>query len=453
MAGAVRAERLCKVYAETHGLRDVARALLGMRPAPGPARAAVDGVDIDLGRGESLGVVGRNGSGKTTLLRLLTGALPPTSGHVHVQGRVAALIDLAAGIDPRFSGRENALLLMMLAGRGRAEARAALPEVRAFSGLGDAFEAPVQRYSTGMTLRLAFSAIMASDPDVLLVDEVLAVGDAFFQQRCLLRVRQLQDRGTTVVLVSHDPSAILGFCDRAMWLEHGRVACSGEPAKVVREYTAAHYRDPGSLEATLEDGLPTLVPGADGAPEPASRLPNVDARHGDARARITGIALRDDRGRALAAPTPGAPVRVAITLLARGRVGSPVVGFSLRNRIGDIVAATNTAHVGHALPPLEAGQRLHVEFRLPWPAFASGAFSLSPAVADGTLDAHVMNDWVDNALVTEVHNPDARYGWIALAGASVRCAIDDAPDAADEGPGDDANGAPTARAPGGETRR
>jgi len=425
VAFAVRAAGLRKIYPEARGLRDLARALLGRPPAPARGRAALDGIDLELERGESLGVIGRNGSGKTTLLRLLTGSLPPTAGTVQVEGRVVALIDLAAGIDPRFSGRENAQLLLMLAGRTRAQARDRLEDVRAFSGLGADFEAPVQRYSTGMTLRLAFSALMASDPDVLLVDEVLAVGDAFFQQRCLLRVRQLQQRGMTVVLVSHDPSAILGFCDRALWLEHGRVACSGDPAKVVREYMAAHYRDPSALDSAPEDEAPALMPGVDGAPEPALSLPNIDARHGDARARIEGIALRDDLGRPLASPVPGVPLRIAISLRASARIAAPVVGFSLRNRIGDIVAATNTAHEGHALPALEPGQRLHVEFRLPWPPFASGSFSLSPAVADGSIDLHVMNDWVDNALVTEVHNPAARYGWIALAGASVRCAIDD----------------------------
>jgi hypothetical protein len=274
-----------------------------------------------------------------------------------------------------------------------------------------------------MTLRLAFSAIMASEPSVLLVDEVLAVGDAFFQQRCLLRIRQLQERGCTVVLVSHDPSSILGFCDSAIWLESGRIACSGDPGKVVREYAGAGYRDATSLEASPSDHHTALTPGAGGDVLPADLLPNIDSRHGDERARIDGIELRDDRSRPIDAPKPGVPIRVVVSLSAIERIEAPVVGFSLRNRIGEIVSATNTAHLGQTLPALQAGQRLSVEFRCIWPPFTSGSFSLSPAVADGSLSAHIMNDWVDNALVLEAHNPDARYGWIDLPGTSVRCAL------------------------------
>lgn len=419
----VTVSRLRKAYPGELRFADAWRALIGAAPREYDGRPAIDDIDFEIERGASLGVIGRNGSGKTTLLRILAGALPPTSGQVHVEGRVAALIDLAAGIDPRFDGRENALMLMMLGGCTRAEARARIDSVREFSGLGDAFEEPLRSYSSGMTLRLAFSSIMASEPDVLLVDEVLAVGDAFFQQRCLLRIRQLQEGGCTVVLVSHDPSSILGFCDTAIWLEQGRIACSGDPAKVVREYAGASYRDPASLETAPGDRLPALVPGAGGDLRPADELPNIDSRHGDARARVAGIELRDDRSRPLAAPQSGAPVRVVVSLRASERIAAPVVGFSLRNRLGDIVAATNTAHEGQALPPLEAGQHLSVEFRCIWPPFSSGSFSLSPAIADGSLDAHVMNDWVDNALVTEVHNPNARYGWIELAGTSVRCSL------------------------------
>ena len=232
---AISIESVRKAYLLQATLRDALRALaFGRLSSTG--KEALAGIDLEIEAGTTLGVVGRNGSGKTTLLRILAGVLRPTEGRVRTNGRIAGLLELSAGIDPNFSGGENAILLGVMAGATRREMRARLDAIREFSGLGEAFDQPVRSYSSGMSLRLAFSTAVHSDPEILLIDEVLAVGDAFFQQSCLLRIRQLQARGCTIVLVTHDPSAVLGFCSRAIWLEHGRIVCSGDPAKVVREY-------------------------------------------------------------------------------------------------------------------------------------------------------------------------------------------------------------------------
>jgi ABC-type polysaccharide/polyol phosphate transport system ATPase subunit len=367
-------------------------------------------------------VIGRNGSGKTTLLRLLAGVLEPTTGKVSVRGRVAALIDLAAGVDPGFTGSENALLLGMLAGSARAEMGELLGPIRDFSGLGSAFDEPVRGYSAGMVLRLAFAAAVHAEPEILLVDEVLAVGDAFFQQRCLRRIRSLQERGCTTVLVTHDPSAVISFCDRAMWLEHGRIACAGEPSKVVREYMGARYGETASLEESL---LTSEVPVAEGDVEiePARGIPNVDHRYGDQRAVIVGVVLRDAAGRSLAEPRAGEMVKVVVTCLCREALRAPIVGFTLRSRLGEVVSASNTAYEGRPLPGLEPGDRITVEFALKWPGFASGTFAFSPAIAEGTLDRHHMSDWIDNAMVAEVANPEVRYGWLRLEEVSVQWSL------------------------------
>jgi len=286
----------------------------------------------------------------------------------------------------------------MLAGATRHEMADRVDRVRGFSGLGAAFDEPVRGYSAGMVLRLAFASAVHADPDVLLVDEVLAVGDAFFQQRCLRRIRELQARGCTCVLVTHDPAAVISFCDQALWLEHGRAACAGDPAKVVREYMGARYRD----EAALDES-PLAPRSVERAEEvelaPARGIANVDHRYGDERATIEGIALRDERGGPLAAPAAGELLRVVITIRGHARIDAPIVGFTLRGHLGEIITATNTAYERRQLPPLGAGDRLSVEFALRWPPFASGTFSLSPAIADGTLDRHHMNDWIDNARV------------------------------------------------------
>ena len=210
----IRVTGLRKDYSLDDGFRRVWRTLL-RRPNE-RVKAALGGIDLVVEAGATIGIVGRNGSGKTTLLRILAGALRPTAGRVETHGRVAALLDLGAGIDPAFTGRENALLLGVLAGATRRQMHAALPAVQAFSGLGGAFDQPVRTYSQGMTLRLAFAAAAHADPDLLLIDEVLAVGDAFFQQRCLMRIRELQQKGCTVLVVTHNTGAIFSFCNETI---------------------------------------------------------------------------------------------------------------------------------------------------------------------------------------------------------------------------------------------
>jgi ABC-type polysaccharide/polyol phosphate transport system ATPase subunit len=418
----VRAEALRKEFALDEGFARAWRSLLG-RPAR-RTKAALDGVDLAVAAGTTLGIIGRNGSGKTTLLRILAGALRPTAGRVATQGRVATLIDLGAGIDPEFSGRENALLLGVLAGATRRQMIAALDAVKRFSGLGGAFDEPVRTYSQGMTLRLAFAAAAQADPDVLLIDEVLAVGDAFFQQRCLMRIRELQQKGCTVLIVTHDPSAVFGFCDRAIWLEHGRVVSAGDPADVVREYMNAYYRDAAALDDDLvEPVVASRAARAGDAIAPALHVPNVDQRFGDGRARIEGVALRAPDGSARGSVAPGETLHVVITLRALEALTQPNVGFSLRNRLGEVIAATNTSYEGRALPPLAAGDVATVEFALRWPPFAPGVFSFSPAVANGDLDRHHMSDWIDNAIVVEATHAEARYGWLRLEHVAVRAHV------------------------------
>jgi hypothetical protein len=314
----------------------------------------------------------------------------------------------------------------VLAGATRRQMYAALDAVQAFSGLGAAFEQPVRSYSQGMTLRLAFAAAAHADPELLLIDEVLAVGDAFFQQRCLMRIRELQQKGCTVLVVTHDTGAVFGFCDEAIWLEHGRIVASGDPARVVREYMGAYYRDAAELDEDLVS--PIVETGATDeagdAPLPAIGVPNVDHRYGDGRARIEGIALRDRNGQPLGVATPGDLVRVVITVRAAAALPTPNIGFSLRNRLGEVVTATNTTYAGHPVAPLGAGDSVTVEFALRWPAFATGTFSFSPAVANGSLDRHQMNDWIDNAIVTEAANVSARYGWLQLENVAVRLRVE-----------------------------
>ena len=420
---AISVRGLSKIYPEARSSIDPLRyALRMLRGAPTFGPAAVADVSFEVASGKALGIVGRNGSGKSTLLRILAGSLRQTSGEVQVRGRRGALLDLSAGINPDFTGVENARLLSILAGAGQRDSEARLPAMREFSGLGDAFEKPVKTYSSGMILRLAFSAAIHGDPEVLLVDEALAVGDAFFQQRCLRRIREFRASGGTIVLVSHDPSAILSLCDEAIWLEHGRVAHHGHPDEVIRHYLAARYRDDCSLESEFSSPEMTFDLATEAPVERADKLPEGDGAFGDGRAAIVGVALRDERGHQIDTAQVGAAVRIVVTARANESLHDALIGFTVRNRLGEIITATNTEHEGVSLPDLEAGEEISVEFGFDWPPFSTGSCSISPAIATGTIGAHRMCHWVENCVVVQSHNLRAVFGWFSIEGLSVRMA-------------------------------
>lgn len=211
---------------------------------------ALDGVDLEIRRGETVGIVGRNGSGKSTLLQLLCGTLTPTAGDIEVRGRVAAILELGAGFNPEFSGRENVFLNASVLGMSREETIARLDEILEFADIGEFINQPVRTYSSGMFIRLAFAVAIASDPDVLIVDEALAVGDEAFQRKCYARIEKMKEGGATVLFVSHSAGAVLQLCDRAVLLDHGRRLLTGTPKSVIAHYQRLSYA-PAEKQASV----------------------------------------------------------------------------------------------------------------------------------------------------------------------------------------------------------
>lgn len=234
---------------------------------------ALQDVNFSLKRGQSLGVIGENGSGKTTLLRILAGITPPDDGAVRLSGTVAPLLAVGAGFNPYLSGRENALIELLTLGMGRAEAKSHIDDVIAFSELGEFIDAPLRTYSAGMTMRLAFAAATRVDPDILLIDEVFAVGDERFAAKCTAWLADFKARGKTTVLVTHDSHAVAAQCDVALWLDKGRVAAFGERMDVIRAYSRA------------TSGKPV----ADEVSDRASTLESATAMVDTYRARIAGL--------------------------------------------------------------------------------------------------------------------------------------------------------------------
>lgn len=233
-----------KSYAKTPAPGALFRSLLLNRPMPdADAFWAVRGVSFSLGRGESVGIIGRNGSGKSTLLQLICGVMPPSEGAVHHHGRIASLLELGAGFDPDFTGRENVFLNAALLGLSRTETEARFDEIAAFAEIGRFLDEPVKTYSSGMFVRLAFAVASHVEPDILIVDEALAVGDARFSAKCIKRIRHLREKGCTLLFVSHDVGIVRTLCDRAIWLDSGRMAAMGDVFTVTSRYMEFLFDD------------------------------------------------------------------------------------------------------------------------------------------------------------------------------------------------------------------
>ncbi|MCY4597257.1 MAG: ABC transporter ATP-binding protein [Bryobacterales bacterium] len=373
-------------------------------------------VSFDVATGETLCLIGANGSGKSTSLQLAAGILRPTEGTVEVQGRVAALLELGAGFHPDFTGRENARLSASLFGLSGREIRDRFAGIEEFAEIGDFMDRPVKTYSTGMVVRLAFAVAISVEPEILLVDEALAVGDYYFRQRCMRKVHELRRKRVTILFVSHAMADVQALGTRALWLDGGRVAELGEPSAVVRKYLAR-----------MADRIRTSSAAGPGAPGPeapteiaparaaARNLPNIDQRFGTGRAEVTGIEVLDGRGRAARALVPCQQATVRITARAARRIAAPNIGFMMRNHLGIDFAGTNTAREGCPMDPMEPGEARTVDFHLDVPELYAGSFSFAPAIADGDLVNYEICDWVDNALALPMaRGPGEVYGYMHL---------------------------------------
>jgi lipopolysaccharide transport system ATP-binding protein len=343
---------------------------------------AVRDVSFSIAKGEAFGIIGPNGSGKSTLLQMIAGILRPTAGSVEVSGRLSALLELGSGFSPEFTGRDNVYLNASLLGLSRAETDARFAAIERFAGIGDFIDQPTRTYSTGMVLRLAFAVAAHVDAEILIVDEALAVGDISFRQRCLRRIHDLRAQGATLLFVSHETSDVKALCDRCLWLQNGVVQGLGKADDVVARY----------LKATLE--------------RESSRAPEVFVqpttselegdflghRYGDGRATIVSAALVDSSGK------PAERVVLSMRLRLNAPIASPIAGFLLRNARGETIFGSNTARENYPLPDMAEGLVHKVDFHWTMPALAPGAYHISLAITDGSLDDFKVCDYVEDAL-------------------------------------------------------
>jgi lipopolysaccharide transport system ATP-binding protein len=377
--------------------------------------SALDDLTFEIQRGETFCIVGENGSGKSTLLQIVAGILYPTKGDVFVGGRVAALLELGTGFNPEFTGRENVYLNAAILGLSKKEIDAKFPLIEEFAEIGEFIDQPVKTYSSGMAVRLAFAVAIHVDPEILLVDEALAVGDIYFRQRCLRKVHEMRAAGVTILFVSHAPAEVKALGDRVMWLEAGRIREIGDPDAVVTHYMAAMVEKDNAYLKTSHQEAQGQPRERVQAPEIVDTLPNVDHRFGDGRAEVLGIAVMDTAGGPIHVLEPSTTIVVRISVRALEDLTLPIVGFMMRNHIGLDFAGTNTAREAFDLPPMTAGDVYTVDFHLQLPELYPSTFSFSPAIADGTLHAYRTCDWVDNAIVLQMSPTDGEvYGHVHL---------------------------------------
>jgi ABC-type polysaccharide/polyol phosphate transport system ATPase subunit len=356
---------------------------------------ALKDIGFEIEAGTTTGIIGPNGSGKSTLLQIMTGTLEPSSGDVWHEGRIAALLELGAGFNPEFTGIENVFMNASLMGFSRRETEDLLPEIERFAEIGPFIHQTVKTYSSGMYVRLAFAIAASVEPDILIVDEALAVGDAVFQHRCLRRIKELQEHGRTVVFVSHDAAAVRALCTRAILLNAGRVIADGNPPDVLNRYqkiimereeaydaeTSARMSSTDS--AALDEGLAPI---------------SYTYRHGDGSAEIVGAELTDATHRRVEISETGEPLTVRVIARFHRDVDEPVVGFLIRNRHGIHAYGTNTKEQQIEFGSVRRGEGLEVSFGFNcW--LGVDQYSISFAIHSRDGQAY---DWLDGALFFKV---------------------------------------------------
>jgi len=376
---------------------------------------ALHDVSFETRRGETFCIIGENGSGKSTLLQMVAGILHPSRGSLAVSGRVSALLELGAGFNPEFTGRDNVYLNGSILGLSTRQIDERYKNITDFAEIGEFINQPVKTYSSGMVVRLAFAVAINVDPEILLVDEALAVGDIYFRQRCMRKVHELRARGITILFVSHAIGDVKTIGDRALWLDHGRIREIGETDRVVAKYLAAMVEKDSAY--VMLKGAPERARGGERvcAPEVVEHIPNVDHRYGDGRAEVLGIAALDAQGDPAHLLEPGQRLTVRISVRAREEIAQPIVGFMMRNHLGIDFSGTNTVRESHDLPMMNAGDIYTVDFHLDMPELYPSSFSFSPAIADGTLLGYRMCDWIDNAIALQMGPSEGQiYGFLRL---------------------------------------
>ncbi|MGB7182539.1 MAG: ABC transporter ATP-binding protein [Burkholderiaceae bacterium] len=411
---------------------------------------ALQNVSFTVQRGETFGIVGKNGSGKSTLLQIICGTIAPTTGDVHTVGRLAALLELGAGFNPEFTGRENVYMNGTVLGLTNEQIDDRFDKIAGFADIGEFIDQPVKTYSSGMYVRLAFGVIANVDADILVIDEALAVGDAYFVQKCMRFLHGFMENGT-LLFVSHDTSAVQRLCSRALLLGKGEVEMISSPKEVAKHYLSKLYSEfqdidgtgnsDGSAEPTQSDSKSNSVDRVSDQPESGNRAnelprdmrqdlvnnspyrsdfevfrfqPDADS-FGTGLVTIDSVQFLDTHGRTLKWIVGGEDVVLQIQATTRSELIEPIIGFEMKDRLGQTVFGDNTylSTEGQSLVA-KAGSMLNGSFSFRMPAMQAGDYSVAVAIAEGTQTAHTQHQWMHDALVVRIHTDSICFGLVGI---------------------------------------
>lgn len=394
---------------------------------------ALKDVSFEVKKGETVGIIGRNGSGKSTLLQMICGTLNPTAGSATTHGRIAALLELGSGFNPEFTGRENIYMNASVLGLTIEEIDSRFDAIVEFADIGEFIEQPVKTYSSGMMVRLAFSVIAHVDADILVIDEALAVGDAFFTQKCMRFIRHFQSDGGTLLFVSHDTGAVVNLCSKAILCKQGQLIEMGSPKEVSEHYLASLYETNQVVNGLLTSNnnvshIQEQSPSEDSDMREAlfnsSTLRNDieifrfnpdSAGFGTCEAKIQSVRLLDQDGVSLSWVVGGEDVMLEVRCLAYKDIARPIIGFQFKDRLSQAIFADNTYLVyQHNPQPVGQGGELIARFAFRLPVLPTGDYSISVALADGSQDNHVQHHWLHEALIVRVHASSTCFGLVGI---------------------------------------
>ena len=359
-------------------------------------------INFKVNSGEAIGIIGINGAGKSTLLKMITGTTQPSTGSVNVTGRVAALLELGMGFHPDFTGRQNAIMAGQLLGMGVEEIEKLMPEIAAFAEIGNYLNQPVRVYSSGMQMRLAFSVATARRPDILIVDEALSVGDAYFQHKSFERIREFRKQGTTLMIVSHDKQAIQSICDRAILLNARHIVMESAPAAVMDYYAALlaeRHKGYSVAQHVINDKIMQTVSGT-------------------GEAKVTDISLIDSSGNKTEYFEVGEQVSLEIEVTTYAEIARLVLGFLIRDRFGNPVYGTNTHHTNNTLINIVAGKRFRFNFSFQMNV-GMGTYSISTSLVSS--DTRYLNNYECNdvamffQVINTIHPQFSGIAWLNAA--------------------------------------
>ncbi len=348
---------------------------------------ALNDVSFKLKKGESLGIIGRNGSGKSTLLQIIAGTLSPTSGSVYASGKIAALLELGSGFDPEFTGRENVYMSGAVMGFSRAEIDEKFDGIASFADIGEFIEQPVKIYSSGMYVRLAFACAIAVDPEILIIDEALAVGDMRFQLKCFRKLEEFRESGKTMIFVSHSNDDVVRLCGSAIWLENGGISFSGAAKRVVEKYHALMLHGVNGRESAS---------GASGgwAVRP---LPEGAYSTGEGGARVEAVGLFNSSGDPISRLEGPAKAVLVFDVSIFSGLKEPWFAFHVINEKGIRIFGSTTCVEGVKIPELLPGRRARVRFDFLFPELENGRYFIAAGIADGTPEDHIRHEHVMDA--------------------------------------------------------